>query len=436
MLETVRNAFKVKEVRNRILFTFLMLIIIRIGSQLPIPGVNSAYIQNFFAQQTGDAFDFFNAFTGGSFLSMSILALNITPYITSSIIMQLLTIVIPKLEEFQKDGEEGRKKIVSITRFVTVGLALMEATAMAVAFGSQGLLIEYNFTNVFVAIVAMVAGSTFLMWVGERITEHGIGNGISIVLVINILSRVPNDMSALYQKFIQGKSVAVGTLAAIIILAIILGMIVLVIFLSNGIRKIPVQYAQKIQGRKMVGGQSSNIPLKINTSGVIPIIFAASLFQVPVLITSFAGGSDGTWGEIVKALSSSNWFDGNNMKYSLGLVLYVLLVIFFAYFYTSITFNPAEVANNMKKNGGFIPGIRPGKPTTEYLQNILHYIIFIGACGLTIVAVLPFFFNGVFGAKVSFGGTSLIIVCSVIIDTVKQVESKMVVRNYKGFLNE
>lgn len=360
MLETVRNAFKVKEVRNRILFTFLMLIIIRIGSQLPIPGVNSAYIQNFFAQQTGDAFDFFNAFTGGSFLSMSILALNITPYITSSIIMQLLTIVIPKLEEFQKDGEEGRKKIVSITRFVTVGLALMEATAMAVAFGSQGLLIEYNFTNVFVAIVAMVAGSTFLMWVGERITEHGIGNGISIVLVINILSRVPNDMSALYQKFIQGKSVAVGTLAAIIILAIILGMIVLVIFLSNGIRKIPVQYAQKIQGRKMVGGQSSNIPLKINTSGVIPIIFAASLFQVPVLITSFAGGSDGTWGEIVKALSSSNWFDGNNMKYSLGLVLYVLLVIFFAYFYTSITFNPAEVANNMKKNGGFIPGIQQG----------------------------------------------------------------------------
>jgi preprotein translocase subunit SecY len=436
MLETVRNAFKVKEVRNRILFTFLMLVVIRIGSQLPIPGVNSAYIQNFFATQTGDAFDFFDAFTGGSFLSMSILALNITPYITSSIIMQLLTIVIPKLEEFQKDGEEGRKKIVSITRFVTVGLALMEATAMAVAFGSQGLLIEYNFTNVFVAIVAMVAGSTFLMWVGERITENGIGNGISIVLVINILSRVPNDMSALYQKFIQGKSVAVGTVAALIIIAIILGMIVLVIYLSNGVRKIPVQYAQKIQGRKMVGGQSSNIPLKINTSGVIPIIFAASLFQVPVLITSFAGGSDGTWGEIVKGLSSSNWFDSNNMKYSWGLLLYVVLVIFFAYFYTSITFNPAEVANNMKKNGGFIPGIRPGKPTTEYLQSILHYIIFIGACGLTIVAVLPFFFNGVFGAQVSFGGTSLIIICSVIIDTVKQVESKMVVRNYKGFLNE
>lgn len=436
MLETVRNAFKVKEIRNRILFTFLMLIVIRIGSQLPIPGVNSAYIQNFFAAQTGDAFDFFDAFTGGSFLSMSILALNITPYITSSIIMQLLTIVIPKLEEFQKDGEEGRKKIVAITRFVTVGLALMEATAMAVAFGSQGLLIDYNFTNVFVAIVAMVAGSTFLMWVGERITENGIGNGISIVLVINILSRVPNDMSTLYQKFIQGKSVAVGTVAAIIILAIILGMIVLVIYLSNGVRKIPVQYAQKIQGRKMVGGQSSNIPLKINTSGVIPIIFAASLFQVPVLITSFAGGSDGTWGEIVKGLSSSNWFDSNNMKYSWGLLLYVALVIFFAYFYTSITFNPAEVANNMKKNGGFVPGIRPGKPTTEYLQGILHYIIFIGACGLTIVAVLPFFFNGVFGAQVSFGGTSLIIICSVIIDTVKQVESKMVVRNYKGFLNE
>lgn len=436
MFETVKNAFKVKEVRDRILFTFLMLVVIRIGSQLPIPGVNSAYIQDFFATQTGDAFDFFDAFTGGSFLSMSILALNITPYITSSIIMQLLTIVIPKLEEFQKDGEEGRKKIVAITRFVTVGLALLEASAMAIAFGSQGLLIEYNFTNVFVAIVAMVAGSTFLMWVGERITERGIGNGISIVLVINILSRVPSDISGLYEKFIQDQSVATGTVAAIIILAIIIGLIVLVIFLNDGVRKIPVQYAQKVQGRKMVGGQSSNIPLKINTSGVIPIIFASSLFQVPVVITSFTSEATGTWGEIVKGFSSSNWFDSNNWEYSWGLLVYVALVIFFAYFYTSITFNPAEVANNMKKNSGFIPGIRPGKPTTEYLQGILRYIIFIGACGLTIVAVLPFFFNGVFGASVSFGGTSLIIIVSVILDTVKQVESKMVVRNYKGFLNE
>ena len=250
MFETVKNAFKVKEIRKRIFFTFLMLIVIRLGSQLPIPGVNTTYIQEFFAQQTGDAFSFFDAFTGGSFLSMSILALNITPYITSSIIMQLLTIVIPKLEEMQRDGEEGRKKIVSITRFVTVGLALMESTAMAIAFGSKGLLIDYNFTNVFVAIVAMVAGSTFLMWVGERITENGIGNGISIVLTINILSRVPNDIASLYEKFVKGKSIAVGTLAAIVILAIIIGMVILVIFLNDGTRKIPVQYAQKVQGRK------------------------------------------------------------------------------------------------------------------------------------------------------------------------------------------
>ena len=436
MFETVKNAFKVKEIRKRILFTFVMLVIIRIGSQLPIPGVNSSFIQDFFAQQTGDAFDFFDAFTGGSFLSMSILALNITPYITSSIIMQLLTIVIPKLEELQRDGDEGRKKIVSITRFVTVGLALMEATAMSIAFGAQGLLTDYNFTNVFVAIVAMVAGSTFLMWVGERITENGIGNGISIVLTINIISRVPSDMASLYEKFVKGKSVAVGTLAALVILAIIVGMIILVIFLNDGTRKIPVQYAQKVQGRKMVGGQSSNIPLKINTSGVIPIIFAASLFQVPVVITSFLGNGSGTWTEIVKAFSSSNWFDKNNLQYNWGLLVYIVLIIFFAYFYTSITFNPTEVANNMKKNGGFIPGIRPGKPTSEYLHKILQYIIFIGACGLTLVAVLPFVFNGIFDAQVSFGGTSLIIIVSVILDTVKQVEAKMVVRNYRGFLND
>ncbi len=436
MFETIKNAFKVQEIRKRLLFTFLMLIVIRIGSQLPIPGVNAAYIQDFFAQQTGDAFDFFNAFTGGSFLRMSILALNITPYITSSIIMQLLTIVIPKLEEMQKDGEEGRKKIVSITRFVTVGLALMESTAMAVAFGSQGLLTEYNFTNVFVAIVCMVAGSTFLMWVGERITEHGLGNGISIVLTINILSRIPGDIAGLYEKFVKGQSVAVGTLAALVILAVIGAVIVLVVYLNGGIRKIPVQYAQKVQGRKMVGGQSSNIPLKVNTSGVIPIIFAASLFQVPTVITSFFGGASGVWGEIVKALSSSNWFDVNNLQYNWGLVLYIVLIIFFAYFYTSITFNPNEIANNMKKNGGFIPGIRPGKPTSDYLQYILHYVVFIGAVALTIIAIIPFIFNGIFDASVSFGGTSLIIVVNVILDTIKQVESKMLVRNYKGFLND
>lgn len=437
MLKTLKNAFKVKEIRNKILFTLLMLVVIRMGSQLPIPGVNRHYFADWFAAQTGDAFNFFDAFTGGSFLNMSVLALNITPYITSSIIIQLLTIAIPKLEEMQKDGEDGRKKLVAITRYVTIALALIESIAMAVGFGRSGLLEDFNALNIISVVSALVAGSAFLMWIGERITENGIGNGISIVLVINIISRLPQDFAGLYEQFIKGKSIAVGVVSGIIILAIIIGMIVLVILLNDGTRKIPVQYAKKIQGRKMVGGQSTSIPLKINTAGVIPIIFASSLMQFPIIICSFLRyQGTGVWGEVLKVLNSSNWCNPNQLKYSIGLVIYVVLVIFFAYFYTSITFNPLEVANNMKKQGGFIPGIRPGKPTSDYLTKILNYIIFIGACGLTIVAVIPYFFNGVFHASVSFGGTSLIIIVSVVLETIKQVESQMLVRNYKGFLND
>ncbi|MGN1171303.1 MAG: preprotein translocase subunit SecY [Lachnospiraceae bacterium] len=437
MLTTLKNAFKVKEIRNKILFTLAMLAVIRLGSQLPIPGVNRHYFADWFAAQTGDAFNFFDAFTGGSFLNMSILALNITPYITSSIIIQLLTIAIPKLEEMQKDGEEGRKKLTSITRYVTIALALIESVAMAWGFGRQGLLEEFSALNVISVVTALVAGSAFLMWIGERITERGVGNGISIVLVINIVSRLPQDISGLFEQFVFGKSIALAVVAALIIVAIIIGMVVLTILLNDGTRKIPVQYAKKIQGRKMVGGQSSTIPLKINTAGVIPIIFASSLMQFPVIICSFLGYSGtGIWAEILKGLSSSNWCNPNDLKYSIGLVVYVVLVIFFAYFYTSITFNPLLVADNMKKQGGFIPGIRPGKPTSDYLTKILNYIIFIGACGLTIVAVVPFFFNGVFHASVSFGGTSLIIIVSVVLETIKQIESQMLVRNYKGFLND
>ena len=437
MLETLKNAFRVNEIRKKILFTLVMLVVIRIGSQLPVPGVDRHYIENWFATQTGDAFSFFDAFTGGSFLNMSVFALNITPYITSSIIIQLLTIAIPKLEEMQKDGEDGRKKLASITRYVTVALALVESIAMAVGFGRSGLLEEYNALNVVSVVCALVAGSALLMWIGERITENGIGNGISIVLVINIISRLPQDFYGLYEQFIKGKSIAVGVVSAVIILAIVIAMVVLVILLNDGTRKIPVQYAKKIQGRKMVGGMSSNIPLKINTAGVIPIIFASSLMQFPIIICSFVGyQGTGIWGEILKGLNAGNWCNPSQLKYSIGLVVYVVLVIFFAYFYTSITFNPLEIANNMKKQGGFIPGIRPGRPTSDYLTKILNYIIFIGACGLTIVAIIPYFFNGVFHASVSFGGTSLIIIVSVILETIKQVESQMLVRNYKGFLND
>ncbi len=437
MLTTLKNAFKIKEIRQKLFFTFVMMVVIRIGSQLPVPGVNSAYFKSFFEQNAGSALGFFDAITGGSFSSMSLLALGINPYITSSIIMQLLTIAIPKLEEMQKDGEDGRKKIASITRFVTVALALIQGTAMSVGFGRQGLLVNFNALSVITAVAAMTAGSAFLMWIGERITENGVGNGISIVLVINIISRLPADLKNLFAQFVKGKPFATQALAIVIILAIIIVMVVLVIFLNGGTRKIPVQYAQKVQGRKMVGGQSSSIPLKVNTAGVIPIIFAQSLMQFPIIICSFVGyKGTGFWREILNGLDSSNWCNLKTPIYSIGLLVYIVLVIFFAYFYTSITFNPLMVADNMKKQGGFIPGIRPGKPTSDYLTKVLNYIIFIGAVGLTIIGVLPYIFNGLFKASVSFGGTSLIIIVSVVLETMKQIESQMLVRNYKGFLND
>ena len=438
MFQTLRNAFKVKDIRSKIFYTFLMLVVVRLGSQLPIPGVDRSYFANWFSQQVGDAFNFFDAFTGGSFEEMSIFALNITPYITSSIIIELLTIAIPKLEEMQKDGEEGRKKLTAITRYVTVGLALLESIAMVIGFGRQGLIPDMTAMNVITVVVSLTAGSAFLMWVGERITEKGVGNGISIVLMINILSRVPSDITTLYETFIKPQTVAKGALAAVIILAVIVVTVVLVILLNGATRNIPVQYAKKMQGRKMVGGQSSSIPLKVNTAGVIPVIFASSLMSMPSIIAAFMGrgNGNGIGSKILKGLSQQNWFSLSNPVYTLGFVLYAVMIVFFAYFYTSITFNPIEVADNMKKQGGFIQGIRPGKPTQDYLEKILNYIIFIGAIGLLIVCTIPIVFNGAFGASVSFGGTSIIIIVGVVLETLKQIESQMLVRNYRGFLSE
>ena len=438
MLKTLQNAFKIKDVRRRIFYVFLMVVVIRIGSQLPIPGVDQIYFKDWFASQSNDAFTFFDALTGGSLTEMSIFALNITPYITSSIIIQLLTIAIPKLEEMQRDGEEGRKKLTAITRYLTIGLSLFQSIAMTVGFGNRGLIPEMNFMKAVVVVACLTAGSAMLMWIGEQITDKGIGNGISIVLMVNIVSRIPSDLVTLFNQFVKGKTYARGGLAALIIIAIIVLVVVLVLILNGGIRKIPVQYSKKMVGRKVSGGQSSSIPLKVNTAGVIPIIFASSLMSFPVIIAGFTGwtGGTGIGSRILMGLTSNNWFNPSAPWYSLGLVLYIVLVIFFAYFYTSITFNPMEVADNMKKQGGFIPGIRPGKPTQEYLEKILSYLIFIGAAGLVIVAVIPFFFNGVFGANVSFGGTSLIIVVGVVLETLKQIESRMLVRNYKGFLSE
>ena len=438
MLETVRNAFKLKEIRSRIIYTLLMLVVVRIGTQLPIPGVNGSYFSEWFSGNSGSAFGFFDAITGGSFEKMSVFALNITPYITSSIIIQLLTIAIPKLEELQKDGEEGRKKMTAITRYLTVALALMESLAMAIGFGKSGLLLEYNALNIITAVVTLTAGSTVIMWIGERITENGVGNGISIVLTINIISRIPQDLTLLFEQFVKGKEIAFQVLNLAIIIAIIIAVTVLTVTLQGAERRIPVQYSRKVQGRKQIGGQSSYNPLKVNTAGVIPIIFAQSLFMFPLIIMQLLGksGGNGVGGTILKMLNQSNWCDFKEPIYSIGLIVYIVLVIAFAYFYTSITFNPLEIADNMKKQGGFIPGIRPGKPTSEYLTKILNYIIFIGAVGLVIVAIIPIFFEGAFNASISFGGTSLIIIVGVIIETLKQIESRMLVRNYKGFLND
>ena len=437
MFETLRNALKVKDIRKRLLFTLVVLVICRLGSQLPIPGIDTDTISQYLNSLLGDSFNLLNSFTGGSFESMSLFALNVTPYITASIIIQLLTIAIPALEEMQRDGEEGRKKMTAITRYVTVGLALFESIAMAIGFGRQGMIPDLDFFKGVVVVACLTAGSAMLMWLGERITEKGVGNGISIVLTINIISRVPSDLALLYENFIKGKTIAKGTLAGLIIAAVILLVVVLVLILNGAERRIPVQYSKKMVGRKLMGGQSTNIPLKVNTAGVIPVIFASSIMSFPAVIAQLTGKGNGTGigSEIIRGLSSNNWCNPKQLQYTWGLVLYIVLCVFFAYFYTSITFNPLEVADNIKKQGGFIPGIRPGKPTSDYLTNILNYIIFIGAVGLIIVCVIPFIFNGVFGANVSFGGTSIIIIVGVILETVKQIESQLLVRNYKGFLN-
>lgn len=438
MFKTIRNAFKVKELRTKILYTFMMLVVIRFGSQLPIPGIETSFFANWFAKQTTDVFGFFNAMTGGSFSSMSIFALSITPYITSSIIIQLLTIAIPKLEELQKDGEDGRKKIQEYTRYTTVGLALIESSAMAIGFGRQGLLIDYNAWNIIIAIVTMTTGSALLMWIGEQITEKGVGNGISIVLLFNILSSVPDDMKTLYYRFIFGQTVTKMIFSVVVIALIILAMVVFVIVLNDAERRIPVQYSKKMVGRKMVGGQASNIPLKINTAGVMPVIFASSIMSFPVVISQFFTIDPNSIGsKILMVLNSGSWCRPEYPIYSIGLVIYIALLIMFAYFYTSITFNPLEVANNMKKQGGFIPGIRPGKPTSDYLNKILNYIVFIGACGLIVIAIVPILTSGLLNvSRISFSGTSLIIIVGVVLETIKAVESQMLVRYYKGFLND
>ena len=438
MSNAVVSAFKNKQLRKKLLFTTLILIVVRFGSQLPIPEIDSAQISAYLKSTLGDSFSLLNSFTGGSFMQMSVFALSVTPYITSSIIMQLMTIVIPALEEMQKDGEDGRKRMAKITRYVTVVLAIIEGAGLAIGFANQGALgTDYTTFTIVTMIIALTAGAVLVMWLGERITESGIGNGISIILLVNIVSGMPGDFTSLYNQFMKGKQIGPALIAGCVIVGVVLAVVVFVIVLSDAERHIPVQYSKKMQGRKLVGGQQSKIPLKVNTAGVIPIIFASSIMQFPIMLQNVLKyENNGFIGKALTSLNSSTWFDASHPKRSIGLLIYIVLVVLFAYFYTSITFNPLEISNNMKKQGGFIPGIRPGKPTVDYLNKILKYIKFIGAAGLTIVAVVPFFFNGVFGASVSFGGTSIIIVVGVILETIKQIQSQLLVQNYSGFLSE
>ncbi len=436
MWKTIRDAFRIKDIRDRALFTLGILILIRIGCQIPTPGVSTTYIAEWLASRTGDSFNFFDAMTGGSLTSMSIFALNISPYITSSIIMQLLTIAFPSIEEIAKDGEEGRKKINKITRYVTLGLALIESTAMAIGFGRQGLIPDFTWYKAVVAVVVLSAGAVVLMWLGEQITEKGLGNGISIVLLINILSSIPTMAGTLVERFVTNASnIATAVLAVVIIAVVVIALVAFVVFLNDGERRIPVQYSSKMAGRKSYGGNSSNLSIKVNTANVIPVIFASSIMSVPSLIAQFFTVDYNTWyGKILTLLSTNSWFRREAPWYTLGLLIYIALIIVFAYFYTSVTFNPVEIAGNLKKSGGFIPGIRPGKPTSDYLQNILNYLILIGAVGLCIVVIIPIFFTGMFSlSSLALGGTSIIIIVGVVLETLTQIGGMMKPRNYEGF---
>lgn len=440
MIKTLGRAFKNSDVFKRMMFVLGILVVVRIGSLIPIPGVNTDYFKTLLSGLGEGNLAYLNAFTGGSFERLSLFALSITPYITSSIIVQLLTVAIPKLEEMQREGEDGRKKMNKITRFITIGLAIAESIAMAVGFGRQGLIkgwetmsAAHYVASIFIVVIALVAGATALMWLGERITERGVGNGISIILLINIISGIPTDYANLFGQFVFGRPGGLAALAICIIAGVTLLLIVLVCILQDAQKKIPVQYSQKVVGRRVFNGESSHIPLKINIAGVMPIIFASSIMQFPVIIASLITGSQPEW---TKYLTSSYWFNPGAWHYTIGLAAYLGLILAFAYFYTSITFNPLEIADNIKRSGGVIPGVTPGRQTSDFLKSMLNSTVFIGAIGLMIIAIIPIIFSGIFGASVSFGGTSIIIIVGVILETLKQMEAMMRNKSYRGFLSD
>ena len=433
MLQTLRNAWKIEELRKKILFTLVIILLYRIGNAVPVPYVNVAALKTYFTQLQNTVLGLYNVMSGGAFSTATIFALSIQPYINASIIIQLLCIAIPALERLSKDeGEEGRKKIASITRYATVGIGLLMGFAYYMLMKNNGLLSAEvpasGFGAVAVAIVVILtftSGSALIMWLGEQITEHGIGNGISIILFASIVSRFPNDIVTSIRNIISGE---LSWWMALLVLVMLLAIIVLIVYVNDAERRIPVQYAKRVVGRKQYGGQSTYLPMKVNMSGVMPIIFAQSIASLPATIAALVGAKGDNW--------FMRLFDTTSIAYA---IIYFLLILFFAYFYSTIQFNPIEVANNLKKNGGFILGFRPGKPTSEFIQRVLNKITLFGAIYLGIIACVPIlvghFSNASALTGISLGGTSIIIAVGVALETVRALEAQMMMRNYKGFLS-
>jgi len=423
MIKTIAQAWKIPDIRKKIVFTLLMLVIFRLGSNIPVPGIDRDILNEVFSGNIG-LFSLFDLFSGGAFSNFTIFALSITPYITASIILQLLTIAVPSLEALAKEGVEGKKKIAQYTRYLTVVLAFIQAIGLSVGLFRQAV-VHRDFFSITVIVLTLSAGTAFLMWLGEQINENGIGNGISLIIMAGIISRIP---SAIHQTWIKLQAGEVGVVTVILFCIFALFVIVGIIMVQQGQRRVPVQYAKRVVGRKMYGGQSTHIPMRVNQAGVIPVIFSLSLLQFPLTLTYFF--PRGGFADFVNTWLSPM---GNPGVWIYG-TLNVILIMFFTFFYTAIVFNPMEVANNMKANGGFIPGIRPGKPTVEYLNKVMTRITFVGAVFLAFIATLPTLISHTTALNVSFGGTSLLIVVGVALDTMKQLEAHMVMRNYQGFL--
>jgi preprotein translocase subunit SecY len=423
LLKTISQAFKVKEIRRKIFFTLAMLIVYRIGSNIPVPGIDRTYLSQMFSGETG-LLDLFDLFSGGSFSNFTIFALSITPYVTASIIVQLLTIAIPYFERLSKEGNEGRKKMATITRYMTVVLGLIQAIGLTVGLFKNAVIDKSPFVMITI-IMVLTAGTVFLMWLGEQINEYGIGNGISLIIFAGIVDRFPTFIRNTYVQVTEG---AISGVAVITFIIVAIMLVMVIILFEQGLRKIPVQYAKRVVGRKMYGGQSTHIPMKVNQAGVIPIIFSLSLLQFPVIISYFAPNS--AYADFVNKYISPSGDPGIWVYVGLN----VVLTMFFTYFYTAITFNPTEVAENMQQSGGFVPGIRPGTATVEYLSSVMSRLCFCGGLFLAAVSVIPTIVSNFTSFETTFGGTSLLIAVGVATDTVKQIQNQMLSRNYQGFL--